>query len=149
MLRYQRMPEGLVHELGLPAHRAMPDAYVTAHHLRDMLNEAPLDQLLLWSGEPGLLPRVPSGQDRGKGWDQVSEVALHALARDRDIDIRFSAEAEMRRRGYSVLRSPLHRSRRACCDGRSPVGPERDSLSPVQYETHRSFGASRSAAHGT
>lgn len=35
MLRYQRMPEGLVQELGLPAHRAMPDAYVTAHHLRE------------------------------------------------------------------------------------------------------------------
>ncbi len=29
--------------------RAMPDAYVTAHHLRDMLNEAPLETLLLWS----------------------------------------------------------------------------------------------------
>jgi exodeoxyribonuclease X len=37
-LRYQRRPPGLVHEMGLPAHRALPDAYVTAHHLRDMLN---------------------------------------------------------------------------------------------------------------
>lgn len=107
MLRYQRMPEGLVHELYLPAHRAMPDAYVTAHHLRDMLNEAPLDQLLLWSGEPGLLPRVPSGPDRGKDWDQVSEVALHALARDRDVDIRFSAETETRRRGELRVGEPV------------------------------------------
>lgn len=46
MLRYQRRPVGLIHELGLPAHRAMPDAYVTAHHLRDMLNVASFDQLL-------------------------------------------------------------------------------------------------------
>lgn len=99
MLRYQRMPEGLVHELGLPAHRAMPDAYVTAHHLRDMLNAASLDQLLLWSGEPGLLPRVPSGPDRGKGWDQIAEAVLRTLALDRDIDIRFSAQTELRRRG--------------------------------------------------
>jgi exodeoxyribonuclease X len=99
MLRYQRMPEGLIHELGLPAHRAMPDAYVTAHHLRDMLNEVSLDQLLLWSSEPGLLPRVPSGPDRGKSWDQTTEAALRNLARDRDIDIRFSAETELRRRG--------------------------------------------------
>ncbi|MGX1787012.1 3'-5' exonuclease [Bosea sp. NPDC055332] len=99
MLRYQRMPEGLVHELGLPAHRAMPDAYVTAHHLRDMLNEASLDQLLLWSGEPGLLPRVPSGPDRGRSWDQTTEATLRNLALDRDIDIRFSAETELRRRG--------------------------------------------------
>jgi hypothetical protein len=29
MLRYERMPEGLVHEIGLPARRAMTDAYVT------------------------------------------------------------------------------------------------------------------------
>ena len=99
MLRYQRMPEGLIHELGLPAHRAMPDAYVTAHHLRDMLNEASLEWLLLWSGEPGLLPRVPSGPDRGKGWDRVSETTLRALATDRDVDVRFSAETELRRRG--------------------------------------------------
>lgn len=104
MLRYQRMPEGLVHEIGLPAHRAMPDAYVTGHHLRDMLNEASLDRLLLWSGEPGLLPRVPSGPDRGKGWDQVSEIALRSMALERDVDVRFSAETELKRRGE--LRSP-------------------------------------------
>lgn len=106
MLRYQRMPEGLVHEIGLPAHRAMPDAYVTAHHLRDMLNETSLDLLLLWSSEPGLLPRVPSGPDRGKGWDQVPEVALRLMAQDRDVDIRFSAEAELKRRGQLQISEP-------------------------------------------
>ncbi|WP_364653512.1 hypothetical protein [Agrobacterium radiobacter] len=40
MLRYRRRPEGLIHEIGLPAHRAMPDAYVTARHLRYELNAA-------------------------------------------------------------------------------------------------------------
>lgn len=99
MLRYLRMPEGLVHEIGLPAHRAMPDAYVTAHHLRDLLNEASLEDLLAWSSEPGLLPRVPSGADRGKPWDRISEDALRDLAEDRDIDIRFSARTELTRRG--------------------------------------------------
>ena len=99
MLRYLRMPEGLVHEIGLPSHRAMPDAYVTAHHLRDLLNEASLEELLAWSSEPGLLPRVPSGADRGKTWDRISEDALRDLAEDRDIDIRFSARTELTRRG--------------------------------------------------
>ena len=99
LLRYQRMPAGLVHEIGLPAHRAMPDAYVTAHHLRDLLNEASLDQLLVWSSEPGLLPRVPSGPDRGRGWEWISDEALQELARDRDADIRFSAHTELGRRG--------------------------------------------------
>lgn len=98
MLRYQRKPEGLVHEVGLPAHRAIPDAYVTAHHLRDLLNEAGLDHLLAWSILPGLLPRVRSGPDRGKAWDRLDMDALSTLARDRDIDVRYSAEAELRRR---------------------------------------------------
>ncbi|KRD72155.1 DNA polymerase III subunit epsilon [Ensifer sp. ENS10] len=99
MLRYQRMPEGLVHEIGLPAHRGMPDAYVTAHHLRDLLNATSLDQLLAWSAEPGLLPRVPSGPDRGKGWDRLSTETLTEFLHDRDSDIRFSAQTELARRG--------------------------------------------------
>ncbi len=99
MLRYQRNPEGLVRELGLPAHRALPDAYVTAHHLRDMLNAASLEQLLVWSREPGLLPRVPAGPERGKAWDRLAPETLRELARDRDVNIRFSAETELRRRG--------------------------------------------------
>lgn len=101
MLRYQRMPEGLVHEIGLPAHRALPDAYVTAHHLRDLLNEASLEKLIAWSREPGLLPRVPSGPDRGKGWDRVSEQALREFVQDRDVDIRFTAQTELARRGHN------------------------------------------------
>lgn len=99
MLRYQRKPKGLVHEVGLPAHRALPDAYVTAHHLRDMLNETSVEQLLAWSREPGLLPRVPSGPDRGRAWKALDTGALERLARERDIDVRFSAETELRLRG--------------------------------------------------
>ena len=102
MLRYQRRPEGLIRELGLPAHRALPDAYVTAHHLRDMLNAASLEQLLIWSAEPGLLPRVPTGAERGKAWDRLSAEALRTFAQDRDPNIRFSAETELRRRGDAL-----------------------------------------------
>lgn len=107
MLRYQRRPEGLVHERGLPAHRALPDAYVTAHHLRDMLNAVALSQLIEWSRQPGLLPRVPAGADRGKPWSAVSDDALATLSRDRDMDVRFSAETEVARRGGT---SPIARS---------------------------------------
>ena len=35
-----------------------------------------LDQLLAWSAEPRLLPRVPAGPDRGKTWDRISNAAL-------------------------------------------------------------------------
>jgi exodeoxyribonuclease X len=99
MLRYQRRPKGLIHEIGLPAHRAMPDAYVTAHHLRDELNAASLEELLLWSSKPGLLPRVPAGPDRGKSWDRLTIETLNAFMNDRDTDVRFSAETELLRRG--------------------------------------------------
>lgn len=95
MLRYLRMPQGLVHETGLPAHRAMPDAYVTAHHLRDMLSETSVEQLIAWSLEPGLLPRVPAGPYRGKPWIEVDRTALEDYARDRDQDVRFSAQTAL------------------------------------------------------
>lgn len=106
MLRYQRMPAGLVHELGLPAHRAFPDAYVTAHHLRDMLNQASLEQLLAWSAEPGLLVRVPAGPERGKAWRDLSSAVLAAFTHDRDLDIRFTAMTELRRRGERTEEAP-------------------------------------------
>ena len=103
MLRYLRRPEGLVHELGLPAHRAGPDAYVTAHHLRDMLNEVDVGRLLAWSEEPGLLPRVPSGPMRGRRWSDLTADVLSVFAAERDPDVRFSAKAEMIRRGEEAL----------------------------------------------
>jgi exodeoxyribonuclease X len=106
MLRYLRHPEGLVHEIGLPAHRAMPDAYVTAHHLRDLLNAASVEQLLDWSRQPGLLPRVPAGDHRGKAWTDLRDSALDALARDRDLDVRFSAESELARRTGAARPAP-------------------------------------------
>ena len=84
MLRYLRRPEGLDHDKGLPAHRALPDAYVTAHHLRDMLNTVSLEQLL---------EEVHHEAELALG------VYFHHCAIDRDIDIRFSAATEIGRRG--------------------------------------------------
>ncbi|MXO86974.1 3'-5' exonuclease [Altererythrobacter aurantiacus] len=98
VLRYWRMPEGLDHARGLPVHRAFPDAYVTAHHLRDQLNEAGLDQLLAWSAEPGLLPRVPYGADRGSYWHELDDNLLKRYTSDRNEDVRFSARKEVERR---------------------------------------------------
>ncbi|WP_066798638.1 exonuclease domain-containing protein [Sphingomonas soli] len=106
-LRYWRMPEGMDHERGLPAHRAFPDAYVTAFHLRDMLNETSVEQLIAWSKEPALEPRVRYGPDRGREYAEIDEDALIAFMNDRDPDIRFSAETEYARRqgGGAVKRS--------------------------------------------
>ncbi|MBC9034046.1 3'-5' exonuclease [Sphingomonas sp. JC676] len=98
LLRYWRNPEGMVHERGLPAHRAFPDAYVTAFHLRDMLNEASVAQLIQWSKEPALEPRVRYGPDRGKEWSEIDDDTLAGFLDDRDIDIRYTAQTELARR---------------------------------------------------
>jgi exodeoxyribonuclease X len=113
VLRYWRKPHGIEHERGLPAHRAYPDAYVTAFHLRDMLNEASLAQLIEWSNLPGLLPRVRQGPDRGKDWREIEDESLARFLGDRDIDVRFTAESELARRrgggaiGRTTLQSAL------------------------------------------
>jgi exodeoxyribonuclease X len=106
VLRYWRMPAGLDRATGLPVHRAFPDAYVTAHHLRDMLNETSVEQLLAWSAEPGLLPRVPAGPDRGRYWAELDGETLRRFAADRDEDVRFSAATELRRRGDEAPPAP-------------------------------------------
>lgn len=98
MLRYWRRPEGMVHERGLPSHRAFPDAYVTAYHLRDMLNLASVEQLVEWSRMPGLLPRVRYGPDRGKEWSEIDNESLATFLKDRDEDVRYTAERELERR---------------------------------------------------
>lgn len=108
ILRYWRRPDGLVHQRGLPAHRAFPDAYVTAHLLRDMLNEASVEQLVEWSNLPGLLPRVRSGPDRGREWRDLEDETLAVFAADRDPDVRYTAEQEIaRRHGGGSRRTPL------------------------------------------
>lgn len=98
VLRYWRMPVGLDRDLALPVHRAGPDAYVTAYHLRDMLARATPEELIAWSAEPGLLPRVPAGPCRGKAWAELDDATLAPLITDRDEDVRFSASTERDRR---------------------------------------------------
>ena len=100
-LRYWRRPEGMDRATGLPAHRAGPDAYVTAHHLRDMLALAHVEQLLAWSAEPALLVRVPTGPLRGRRWQDLSEAGLdQVLAGEfgRNADMLFTARHERARR---------------------------------------------------
>ena len=99
VLRYWCKPAGLDRDLGLPVHRAFPDAYVTAHHLRDMLDLAGVEQLLIWSDLPGLLPRVPAGPLRGTAWAELDAETLQRWAADRDEDARYSAQHELERRG--------------------------------------------------
>ena len=108
-LRYWRRPEELDRATSLPAHRAGPDAYVTAHHLRDMLAVAGLAQLLAWSAEPALLPRVPFGVHRGRRWEDLDEAALERILSGEaggNVDMLFSARTERRRRSGAPQTGP-------------------------------------------
>ena len=105
-LRYWRRPAGLDRATGLPAHRAGPDAYVTAHHLRDMLALASVSQLLAWSVEPALLVRVPNGALRGRRWQDLDSGQLdRVLAGEfgQNQDMLFTARHESARRVGAVI----------------------------------------------
>src|ERR1700724_1717549 len=71
-LRYSRRPLGLIRALAMPAHRAGPDAYVTAHHLRDLLDQVgDVDKLIEWSSQPALQTICHIGRQRGMKWRDV------------------------------------------------------------------------------
>jgi hypothetical protein len=50
-------PKGLDPTVANMAHRALPDAYVTALILRELLDSATVEGLTAWTREPVLLPR--------------------------------------------------------------------------------------------
>ena len=98
-LRYWRRPAGLDRAVAPIAHRAGPDAYVTAFHVRDMLALAPLAQLVAWSAEPALQVRCRFSKHRGTPWREVDDAFLRWVAeRDFDADTVFTVAHEVRRR---------------------------------------------------
>lgn len=98
VLKYWRKPKGLDRQRALPVHRAFPDAYTTAFHLRDMLNTEGSQVLMEWTNLPGKLPRVPRGDLRGTMWRDLTDLQLIPFLTDRDPDIRYSAEIEAAKR---------------------------------------------------
>ena len=80
-------------------HRAHPDAYVSAHIVREMLQSASVEQLVQWTAEPALLPKCMIGDWRGKRWPEVEESFLTwILSKDFDEDTRFTVKHELARR---------------------------------------------------
>ncbi|WP_448952177.1 DNA polymerase III subunit epsilon [Labrys neptuniae] len=99
-LRYWRRPEGLDRQVANVAHRAGPDAYVTAFLLRDMLNGgARIEDLVKWSSEPALQVICHIGKYRGTPWREVDTGFMHWV-RERDFgeDVHFTIDTELERR---------------------------------------------------
>ena len=81
------------------AHRAGPDAYVTAHLLLEMLDHVPFETLIEWSSVPALLIRCHIGKERGKLWSDVDSGFLRwLLDKDFDDDVKFTARHHLEQR---------------------------------------------------
>ncbi len=94
ILRYWLKPRGLDPSLASPPHRALPDAIVTAHILRELLRVATVEELIAWTHEPVLLPRVMFGRHRGCSWSDVPADYLTWVVERSELgpDIKFTAE---------------------------------------------------------
>jgi len=86
-------------EAGMPPHRALPDCHVTARILIKALSLATVEQLIAWSTEPPLLPRVPMGKHFGKPWSEVPTDYLEWATRQNfDAGVAHTVRTELKRR---------------------------------------------------
>jgi exodeoxyribonuclease X len=83
------------------AHRAGPDAYVTAHLLLDLLQVASVAQLIACTKQPKRYPSLAFGKHRGMKWADVPGDYLAWLRdgkHEMDADWRLCAKRELARR---------------------------------------------------
>jgi exodeoxyribonuclease X len=101
-LRYWLGDQGLLaldDAKAMPPHRAGPDAYVTAHVLKALLQVTTANQMVRWAAEPRLLPRITFGKHKGP-WDKAPTDYLNWVVTksDLDADTKWNAERELERR---------------------------------------------------
>ncbi len=104
-LRYWLEDEGKISldsSKAYPAHRAGPDAYITAHLLKALFEAGSTGRdMVTWTNSPALLPRCPIGTPwRGMKWAEVDHGFLKWMANKPDMepDHRWNAQRELDRR---------------------------------------------------
>ena len=99
VLRYWRGLR-LDHALAMPPHRAAPDTWVTAHLLAEILKEVSVEELIDWTTQPKLYPRIPFGKHRGAAWSEVPLDYLQWVTgqKDMEYDVVWCARQEIARR---------------------------------------------------
>ena len=97
-LRYWLKPKGLNAKIANLSHRALPDAYVTALILCELLNQATVENLIAWTTEPALLPRITFGRHRGSSWSEVPQDYFGWIVDRSDLgeDVKFTASHHQR-----------------------------------------------------
>lgn len=104
VLRYWLEDHGLIspaHDLTMPPHRAGPDAYVTAHVLKALLETGvTAREMVVWTRDPKVMPVCPIGKYRGRPWPDVDGGFLHWMLRQDEMehDLRWNAQRELNRR---------------------------------------------------
>lgn len=103
-LRYWLEDQGKIapdHAKTQPAHRAAPDAYVTAHILKALFDAGHTGkEMVAWTKEPRLLPTCPIGKFKGKPWSDVDAGFLGWMLRQDGMeeDLKWNARREINRR---------------------------------------------------
>ena len=88
------------HAKVVPTHRAGPDAYVTAHILKALFADgATGKQMVAWTREPRLLPRITFGKHKGMDWKDAPRSYLDwMVGSDMEEDLKWNARREIDRR---------------------------------------------------
>ncbi len=88
----------------LPAHRAGPDAYATAHILTALMAAGAIEEdMVQWTQEPPILPRITIGKYRGQPWSEADTGYLRWMTNQETMDkaLKFNAALELERRDQS------------------------------------------------
>lgn len=108
VLRYWLEDQGKInpdHMETQPAHRAGPDAYVTAHILLALFDAGATGrEMAAWTKEPPLMPTCPLGKFRGKPWPEVDGGFLDWMLRQPTMEagLKWNAEREISRRSGAI-----------------------------------------------
>ncbi len=78
----------------MPPHRALPDAWVTAHLLLAALKLASIDDMIQWSNAPPYLTKLPFGKHFGKKFSEVPRSYLEWMVKQDDMDAGVIAAAK-------------------------------------------------------
>jgi exodeoxyribonuclease X len=92
--------------LAMPPHRAMPDAYLCALLLLELLKHQTIETLIAWSAEPAVFTKFDFGEHTGK---PLSEARLGyfewMLTKDFSEDWRWNAQREIKRRANAAVQA--------------------------------------------
>lgn len=96
-------------ELAEPPHRALPDAYVTAFLLMELLRHKTPDQLADISRYPALMKRFTFGKHKGKTFLETPSDYLEWIVNksDMDEDMKFSATYWLKKQRQSVQKEAV------------------------------------------